>query len=115
MFTNSICWLVDADGNGRARTPAVVDPGRTRRGMDGANPRQLASDGPNSIGPRRDQRSEWSDPGAKPRELRSGFLSSGNGEGLSRAFRLAPIGRTSRHHQRDAEGREGTRPYQDCE
>ncbi len=55
------------------------------------------------------------DAGAEPRQLRSRFLSSGNGEGLSRTFRSAATCRTSRDHQRDAEGRERARHHQDRE
>src|SRR6202011_686288 len=91
-ITNSIYRRVDADGDGRARTAAVVDPGRARRGMDSANPRQLASDGENSVSARRNQRPQRPDVGPKPRQLRSGFLSSRNGEGLSRTLRPAAIG-----------------------
>ena len=52
VAANSIYRLVDADGNDRARTSAVVDPSRTRRGVDGANPRQFASDSENSVSAR---------------------------------------------------------------
>src|SRR5215471_2002384 len=114
-IANSVCWLANASGNGRSRLAPVVDSSGARLGMDRADSGQLASNGARSIGPRGDQGSKRSDLGAKPRELRSGFLPAGNGERLSRAFRPATVERTSRDHQRDAEGRKGAGHHQDRE
>ncbi len=73
-------------GYGRAGAQALVDSGCARRGVDRANSWQLASDSANSIRARRDQRPQRSDSGAKSGELRSRFLSTGNGERISRAL-----------------------------